>query len=381
MSVAELYASLESDAKRSEISWSPDMEAAHAALAALDEQPDATANALKGWLLRNQPCVFGGMAAAQDRLGVCVLTHADFQKSDDALKTKIQAARIAWRQKAAEGRQSGFIVAAVSERLWTASPNGALMQFAQRLASLLLLRDAGVDRIELEDVCLRLPGTRGAILHWRAGVNVFAAAGDRRWWHDHRIPGGVAFSVNSVGHLAKASRIAGALRDLSSELGIDLDRASPSKIDSLGDALRIAMQTIDNAATVRGRRATRLCPRPEGSSDAALGGKPIDLKQFAKFDPRRYEGDYHTDFTIPSPYFTPALERPDQTVFDLDFTYLWSPTEGGFDHSTMGEGVPIADTEPTSTQSRPDDALQARLRIVHEEEVSEEFLQRYLAGD
>ena len=56
---------------------------------------------------------------------------------------------------------------------------------------------------------------------WLAGVNYFCAQGDRRWWHDHRIPGGMALSVNSVGHLAKAGKISEALASLNKELGVD----------------------------------------------------------------------------------------------------------------------------------------------------------------
>src|SRR5262249_36309743 len=32
-------------------------------------------------------------------------------------------------------------------------------------------------------------------------VDFFAAAGDQTWWHDHRIPGGIAFTANSTGHM------------------------------------------------------------------------------------------------------------------------------------------------------------------------------------
>jgi hypothetical protein len=30
--------------------------------------------------------------------------------------------------------------------------------------------------------------------------NVFCAQADRRWWHDHRMPGGIMITSNALGH-------------------------------------------------------------------------------------------------------------------------------------------------------------------------------------
>jgi hypothetical protein len=34
-------------------------------------------------------------------------------------------------------------------------------------------------------------------------VDFFACAGDGRWWHDHRFPGGIAYTANSTGHMMR----------------------------------------------------------------------------------------------------------------------------------------------------------------------------------
>src|SRR2546423_14958970 len=71
-----------------------------------------------------------------------------------------------------------------------------------------------MDNAHLEQIYLQKPGTRLTTWKWLAGVNYFCAQGDRRWWQDHRIPGGMAFSVNSGGHLVKSGIIGHAMKEL-----------------------------------------------------------------------------------------------------------------------------------------------------------------------
>src|SRR5205823_13856784 len=63
---------------------------------------------------------------------------------------------------------------------------------------------------------------------WKVGVNYFSAQGDGRWWHDHRIPGGMAFSMNSVGHMARSMAERERARD--SERASRFDEASREKL-------------------------------------------------------------------------------------------------------------------------------------------------------
>src|SRR6266498_3609476 len=89
------------------------------------------------------------------------------------------------------------------------SPNESPEQpQALRLCSLYLLQDIVPDQIFHDELWLEKPGRDGTTWQWLAGVNYFCAQGDKRWWEDHRIPGGMAFSVNSVGHMVKSGILA-----------------------------------------------------------------------------------------------------------------------------------------------------------------------------
>lgn len=187
----------------------------------------------------------------------------DLDESDEHIQEKIQRARRRWRRKAFAGDASGFVILAVSERIATAKPSEVVKALAKRLCFLYLGHDAE-DQILLEDVFLRVPGKVDAEIHWKAGVNYFCAQGDQRWWHDHRIPGGMAFSINSVGHLVKSFEVARSFEESWRKLQLEDEDWSNYKIGSLDDALRAAMQTINGAATAISGKATMLLAAEDG---------------------------------------------------------------------------------------------------------------------
>jgi hypothetical protein len=82
--------------------------------------------ALGSWLQKHQPCLFGRIAAKGGFLSYCFLTEADLNSSDAAIRDKIQDARRSWTRDAFEGRKSGFVILAVSERIATARPDDAV---------------------------------------------------------------------------------------------------------------------------------------------------------------------------------------------------------------------------------------------------------------
>jgi len=347
-SLSEAHASLSVDSARATLSWSRDLEETQNQILATKEDRATIQTSLSAWLARNQPCVFGKFAAAQGRINYCVLTPSLLELPDVEIRGVIQRDRLEWLRQARVGLSSAFVLLATSPALAAAEPNEALFRFCQRLASLYLLTDVTPDTIHLERVFLDVPGHPSTTLEWPAGVNVFASAGDKRWWHDHRIPAGVAFSVNSVGHLVKSSVVGNSLGDLGEKLGLSLSGAVSSKLDALPKALELAMQTIHSATKVGDRPATRLCPRPEDLPNPVYRGCPFAIRPaLAEYDYRMYSGDYHTDQTLPSVYFRPNVERPSETpVQNLDFTYLFDADIGNFDYQTMGEGRPIrADTD------------------------------------
>src|SRR5580692_2341020 len=74
------------------------------------------------WLQRNQPCLFGRIAASKQRLHFCFLAEDDFQKTDDEVAAKIQRDRIAWKQRSLRPHPQfsnpahGFLLIAVSPK-------------------------------------------------------------------------------------------------------------------------------------------------------------------------------------------------------------------------------------------------------------------------
>src|SRR5262249_4326358 len=165
-------------------------DATQALLAAQTDEERATI--LSGWLSREQPCIFGRVAAQRELISYCFLTAADLDGSDAQITATIQTKRRAWQSLAEDGRRSPFIIVSVSESLATAAPDEHLQAFAIRLASLYLRRPVEPNRIYHDRIRLWELGFENR-RQWRVGANVFAVAGDGRWWHDHRIPGGLGF--------------------------------------------------------------------------------------------------------------------------------------------------------------------------------------------
>jgi len=141
--------------------------------------------------------------------------------------------------------------------------------------------------------------------------------------------------------MAQSGRLAKALGILEKELGIDLgtDR-DPTKVDSLGTALDFAMRTIDRACPTNSGRATELLMlAPDDPVRSELPCPAALPQKLAGYDYTKYRGYYHTDFTVPSLYFRPDVERPeDASPLELDFSYLFDNRLKNPDHVTLGTG-------------------------------------------
>jgi hypothetical protein len=346
--LAELHDRLESDPIRDEIGFDADFETIQKRL--LVATSDTAREELLGsWLGKYQPCLFGKLAAKRGLLGYSFLTERTIMDGDDAVRAHIRADKLQWRRDAARGRKSGFVVLAISERLATARPDAALRSFAQRLAELYFnIEEAPLDSILLDFAALEVPGRDGPyVISWHAGVNVFAAAGDGRWWQDHRIPAGLAFSVNSVGHMVGSAEVANALTQFNETLKLVASLEDVGKVESLDDALRMAMLTIENASVTVSGKATWLLP--EGSVEQAKCPKtsvtlPSKLVGKAAC---KYHGSYHTDHTIPSSYFRSDVTMPaDIRPIELDFSYLYHDSVTNPAYQTMGLGEQIRGDQP-----------------------------------
>jgi len=296
--------------------------------------------ALNDWLSRFQPCLFGRHSAKRGLISYCFVLPEDLQAGDEAVHKKVQEARLRWKQLAKTGGRSGFVILVADPRLAKCAPDSALMSVALRLTQLYLNIDPTPDQIFHEYLDLVVPGSPPVRYRWKAGVNVFATAADGRWWHDHRIPGGLALSVNSVGHMVRSAQVAGALESLNAAVeGTSAPTVQAGKFDSRATALELAMKTIRNAATTVSGKATLLIPTSEGRGAVCPFKLPDDLAGFSAGD---YKGYYHTDHTVPSSYFRLDVERPrDLPLLDLDFTYLFRKSADNPDFETMGFGERI----------------------------------------
>jgi len=347
--IRDLIDRLIPDQWRAEAGFSPDIEAAHSQLFGKELSAAHAADVLNRWLAENQPCLFGRIGARLGLITYCVLTEFELGQPDSVIRDKIQAERLRWLRSGLTGGTSAFVILALSQRISVATPDATLEALARRLCFHYLLRDIETDRIYLDALELELPGKDGSRWRWDVGVNYFSAQGDKRWWHDHRIPGGMAFSMNSVGHLVKSGRFAGAMRVFERTMQTPTEGWRHPSIDSLEKALTYAMRTIDGAAETSSGRATQLLPLDEDPISKCPFELPSDLrgKNFCE-----YIGYYHTDVTVPSEYFRPEVKRPpDIRAQRLDFTYLFDEQLDNPDHLNMGEGRQVRDEDFESSHA------------------------------
>lgn len=370
-----LLDNLTEDPWRASTGFSPEIAAANEQLfAAVDDE--AATITIREWIGHHQPCLFGRMAARADLIAFCILREGDLRGDRTALRDKIQGAREKWLALGHEGKKSAFVILVISPQLVQAVPNETVQKIAQEVCGTYLLRDIMPDEIYLDELFLEKPGTKRTTWKWLAGVNYFCAQGDQRWWHDHRIPGGMAFSVNSVGHLVKSGQLSLALKHLDEILGGAPEAPENEVVTSLGKALDLAMRTIGLAADTVSGKATILLPLPT-SVPPEVPLCPIVLpKLLAGKNHATYKGWYHTDVTVPSDYFHPDVERPATVVEkELDFTYLYHDDIDNPDHLTTGKGRRVRSN--ADIQSNP------RLpRMVAESAVAKEapLLQKALAS-
>ena len=345
MSLANLLDRFQVDEWRKKAGFSPEVEQVHKILFSDSVTRQEQQKAINGWIQKYQPCLFGRVAAAQNAIRYSFVTEKEITNGDDAVRQRIQEDHLAWTRETFNGRSSNFIVLVISPRIASAVPNDEVLQFSTLLARYYLQEDEiKPDRIYHDAAYLGIPDQTERVLKWKAGVNYFSAHADKRWWQDHRIPGGLGFSTNSVGHLAKSGKMLSALNKYLAEIGVASEDRHAQKIDSLATALRVAMQTIDNASNAISGKATELLPLPADSNALPVQECPVKLP--AKLENKNfcaYRGYYHTDFTLPSEYFRADVERPAgiKPFDDLDFTYFFYDAPGNTAHFTMGEGVQI----------------------------------------
>jgi hypothetical protein len=313
--------------------------------------PFATAadkqEALIPFMQRHQPCLFGRVAAANNALHFVFLEEDDLRQSDQHIAERIQHGRRSWWQRSRSPHQNvstpahGLVLCVLSQRVNFAEPNQILQEFAQKILSLWGCRSTTEPQGEVhwEEVFLENPNTK-KFVRFEFSVDFFAAAGDQRWWHDHRIPGGVAFTANSVGHMRRYREW------------------YEGRSDQESWVLETAMGTIAEAAKTEYGQATWLRPlisrRPFVPEIACPVIKP--RAKLEGYDWTRYAGHLHTDHAVRPEFFRVNPDKPPeakQREWLLDFQYLYDGRSR--DHVRFVEGIEVSQQEVDEKVGRPED--------------------------
>jgi len=217
----------------------------------------------------------------------------------------------------------------ISQRVAFASPDSNLFDFAKTLRD--LLAQEGADRVHWQRLYLAHPSDKRC-LKFTFTIDYFGAQADGRWWHDHRVPGGIAFTANSVGHMKWYADW----------------YEQPRKNDWV---LRQAMETIAGSANTSYGKATWLKSLPDSRQPVvARLANPFDDQHSLKpalrdKDWTRYGGFLHTDHSVRPEFFreSPAPDDIDDKSWLQDFTYLYDPTSPDHARFVAGEECPFSE--------------------------------------
>jgi hypothetical protein len=314
------------------------------------------ADCLALWCQHWQPCQFGRAAAKQGRIHFCLLREEAVSAwSDEEIAEKIGEEKQLWKQRAAcdpERAAHSLIIVVASLRVALAPPDQHLRAFSDRILEL-----AGweADRrgarrrntITSDFLYLKNP-LDGGFYGFRFNVDFFACAGDGRWWHDHRFPGGIAFTANSTGHMMRFRDWYQAKEHSESwglkQAMLTIQNAKPTRSTDSSDPLEQGRVTWLRPLDALGKPLVDNIPCPLAHVPATLEGK----------DWTRYEGVLHTDHAIREEFFldrevAPTASRP----YLLDFTYLYDDKQRDFEEFTRGER--FADEEVYAEIGHPRD--------------------------
>lgn len=341
---------------------------------------DEIVQALRAWCTKRQPCNFGRVAAKYGAIHFCFITERNLRAGDRAVAEKIAESKRLWKRRAVSDRKSpphSFMLCVIAPRLSLAAPDRNLFDFASHIRDL-----AGwtpnknqVDGQEVSGDYLYLKHpTDGFYYGYQYNVDFFATAGDGRWWHDHRLPGGIGFTANATGHMR-------AFQELYLEPGSNkgdwflrnamftISQAHPTKKHSGDGPEKTPPAANGEVSPEAGPAKTpeRYNPSPHASDPAHPAnegrvtwlrdledGKPFKKsacpfsgaipKVFEGKDWTTYEGLLHTDHAV-RPEFFDGREYPATAAqpYLMDFTYLYEKAESDNVHFTAGVRVAEGD--------------------------------------
>jgi hypothetical protein len=319
--LATLHDRLVLDFPRQAGGFSPDIEKANEVLLSFRAQDSERQRAMDLWLSSRyaQPCVFGKIAAGQHKMFYCFLTAEDIRQSDHHVHSKVSAARKLWKHRALDDTalgvtpEHGFMLVVCERTVAYAAADENLEAFSLHLQRLVGWPERAGERgnaIADEWLYLRNPATK-EIVKFTFSVDYFASAADCQWWHDHRVPGGIAFTANSLGHMARYLEWYG------------------GKTRRTEWALLHAMRTIDSAAKEHPHcPATYLLNLENGEPIQQFTWRgesplPLALEHQGK-DCGSYKGHLHTDHSIRNEFFRSSnCPAHKSDPYHMDFAYIF----------------------------------------------------------
>ena len=354
-SMIDLYEDLREDHQRKSRPFSQDLQEANELLHYPYALERDLAEGMRQWCMKRQPCQFGRLAASKRQIHFCFLREVDLARGDRGIAEKIAESKRLWKQRAIVDASPphGFMLVFASPKVALARADDNLRRFSEKVLELArwgperLARRVG-NTISSDFLYLKNPSD-GHFYGFQFNVDFFAAAGDQMWWHDHRIPGGIAFTANSTGHMRH-------FRDWYEQPGSDHGEW----------ALKQAMITIAQAHAVKSNEVSQSPPadgRVTWLRNVDTNGKPLvtDIpcplskvpEQLTGKDWTRYEGVLHTDHAVRAEFFADAdspitADKP----YLMDFTYLYDQNQADF-VNFMG-GVRRTEEEVFAETGRPE---------------------------
>jgi hypothetical protein len=343
MALAELLNRLDGDEWRKQNAFSSDISISSEVLLHPYARDDEQQLAAKAWISKFQPCVFGQVAARANSLYIAVVTDADMSEGDDALRERLDLEKKTWKQWSLEGGgRHGFLVIFASPKLHHAAPNQALKEVSEYLRGLFVqppTKDTAGNDVCHEWLYLKRPNSVEYV-KFRVILDYFASAGDKRWWHDHRFPGGIAFTLNSVGHMVRTKEWYENLKN------------------PVEWSARMAMLTISNAFEhPEFGKATHLLDLQDGKPlkqhECPFSSADKIHERLRGKDWTTYSGSHHTDHSVRAEFFDQhtAPDR-DHGEYLLDFTYLSGDSEG--ENAELTNGVSVTKDEMLKDVGSPD---------------------------
>lgn len=342
------------DLMRSKTPFSEDIEATNAVLFNPKYSKRLKVRAYRKWLEQNQPCVFGRIAAKNKNAFICLLEEREIismKRGDADLADTLQDYRQAWKRHALEGLVSSFVIVIVTPSLVFKQPDDTLKEIARRLLELYM----EIDRINDDSYhtqrewlfLRRQTDGQQTYLKFSTLPNIFCAQGDRRWWHDHRTPGGLMVTSNALGHFMYA-RGKGQLEPTATTW-----------------ALENAMRTINNAHRGSKTAAMRFCPATNLVSRRPDETTPLKAtSDLAVMSADHYEGFFHTDHLIPSVYFQPKIPTTaPQRYDDLTLRYIYDGAADPEEHAELMTGLPATIYEAKRDMDRLPDFVDPQSKM------------------